>query len=170
MTYNPNMFGNQAQDLENMYPELYNIVYPKIINICNMMDGRDNNNMYPIPKRETVEQMVDQVQKQTEEEIEMRQMQEIREMQQMQERQGMQDMRQIERSQDMTGAVPTVTRNHDDYDRYDRYDVRRDERYPRGDRRREHDRYYERYYGRDTRDLIRILLLRELLRRRGRFY
>ncbi len=50
-----------AERLEDMYPEVYRIVYPKVLNMCCMMDVPGNPEMYPHPRREAVERMVDEI-------------------------------------------------------------------------------------------------------------
>lgn len=48
-------------NLESMYPEVYNRVYPMVRHMCDMMDHPHNPEMYPCPRRETVDRMVDDI-------------------------------------------------------------------------------------------------------------
>ena len=50
-----------TENLESMYPEIYNRIYPKVMHMCMMMDHPSNPGMYPCPRREAVERMVDDI-------------------------------------------------------------------------------------------------------------
>ena len=54
-----------TENLESMYPEIYNRIYPKAMHMCMMMDTPNNPEMYPCPRREAVERMVDHIYMQT---------------------------------------------------------------------------------------------------------
>ncbi len=47
--------------LENMYPEIYYRLYPKIRQRCIMMDVPGQQDMYPNPSRAAVERMTDDI-------------------------------------------------------------------------------------------------------------
>lgn len=50
-----------SESLESMYPDIYNRIYPRVQHMCNMMDTPNNPQMYPCPRRETVERMTDDI-------------------------------------------------------------------------------------------------------------
>ncbi|MBU5675908.1 hypothetical protein KQI88_05730 [Alkaliphilus sp. MSJ-5] len=106
-----------TESLESMYPEIYHRVYPKVMHMCMMMDHPNNPEMYPCPRRETVERMADDIYMQT-----------------MMEMGG-----EWEDWQPMSQQFPEFGR----------------------------DRFGRRPF---LRDLIFILLIRQLLRRRGRIF
>lgn len=57
------MAAYPTEKLEDMYPEVYHCVYPKVKNLCAMMDVPGNPEMYPNPTRAAVERMTDQIYK-----------------------------------------------------------------------------------------------------------
>lgn len=54
-----------TESLESMYPDIYHRVYPKVMHMCMIMDTPNNPEMYPCPRKETVERMVDDIYMQT---------------------------------------------------------------------------------------------------------
>ncbi|MCX8130397.1 MAG: hypothetical protein N3I35_09890 [Clostridia bacterium] len=134
--YMPNspMMGNPTEKLEDMYPEVYYRIYPKIKQICMLKDTADNKEMYPYPSRSTVERMVDDIYRDT--------MMEMGETEDDQEQ--MEEQRQV---LPYGYAYPGYT-----------FPVYAPPVYGFGGRRR------------FLRDLVGVLLLRELLGRRGYYY
>lgn len=58
-----------TEELENMYPEIYHRVYPKIVSACEMMDTPTAYGMYPYPSRDAVERLTDNIYDETVKEI-----------------------------------------------------------------------------------------------------
>ncbi|KXG79000.1 hypothetical protein [Thermotalea metallivorans] len=54
-------------EVERMYPEIYHRIYPHVCRICDREDHPYNHRMYPFPKREIIDRMVDEVYGQMEE-------------------------------------------------------------------------------------------------------
>lgn len=54
-----------VESLQDMYPEIYHRVYPKVKSICMMMDNPSNPDMQPYPSREMVERMTDNIYRST---------------------------------------------------------------------------------------------------------
>jgi hypothetical protein len=131
MPYDPEIQGYPVENLENMFPEVYHIVYPKVITLCNAFDRPNNPNMYPFPHREMVNCMVDEIYNQTTSEMGY--------------------------TQDYEETINVQAPFYPEY--VDPYDYNR--RHRKG-----HKDPDTRY----LRDIISIILLRELLRRRGRRY
>lgn len=52
---------HHIEQLECMYPQIYHVVFPKIRDMCMMMDLPGNPDMFPCPRREVVERMVDDI-------------------------------------------------------------------------------------------------------------
>lgn len=50
-----------AASLESMYPDIYNRIHPRVRHMCMMMDTPNNAEMYPCPRRQTVERMTDDI-------------------------------------------------------------------------------------------------------------
>jgi hypothetical protein len=60
--YNNNpMMAYPAETLENMYPECYYKIYPRVKKMCEMYDTPNNPDMYPNPTRESIERMTDNI-------------------------------------------------------------------------------------------------------------
>jgi len=53
--------GYPTASLESMYPDIYNNIYPKVRHMCMVMDHPHNPEMYPCPRRQTVERMTDDI-------------------------------------------------------------------------------------------------------------
>lgn len=53
--------GCPTASLESMYPDVYHMIHPKVRHMCMMMDTPNNPEMYPCPRRETVERMTDEI-------------------------------------------------------------------------------------------------------------
>jgi hypothetical protein len=52
-----------AERLEDMYPDIYHIVYPMVQETCMRKDTPNNPEMYPHPTRTGVERMTDEIYK-----------------------------------------------------------------------------------------------------------
>lgn len=133
---NPNLYKSPMVDyptekLEDMYPEIYYKVFPKIQQMCVLKDTQDNNEMYPNPTRDAVERMTDDIYRDT--------------MMEMGEQEGMETG-----TQRQYGIFGGPGYGYPGYI-YPGYG-------------------YPGYRGSPVRDLIGILLIRELLRRRGYHY
>jgi hypothetical protein len=61
--------GSPIESLGSMYPEIYHRVYPKVRDMCMIMDTPANPGMYPAPNRAIVERMVDDIYRRTVAEI-----------------------------------------------------------------------------------------------------
>ncbi|MGI6777603.1 MAG: hypothetical protein ACOX7R_06135 [Acetivibrionales bacterium] len=55
------MMKYQNEALEDMYPEIYYRVFPRVQRICEMMDMPSNPEMHPYPSRAAVERMTDNI-------------------------------------------------------------------------------------------------------------
>lgn len=66
--YSP-MMHQPTEALEQMYPDIYNVVYPRVKYMCSVWDVPGNQSMYPYPSREAVERMTEEIYKSTCEEI-----------------------------------------------------------------------------------------------------
>jgi hypothetical protein len=63
---NPNLANSPfmkqpVESLEEMYPDSYKIIQPKIQQMCMIVDTPENPDMYPYPNREAVEQMANDI-------------------------------------------------------------------------------------------------------------
>lgn len=54
-----------TESLEDMYPDIYRVVYPRVRDICLVYDVPGNHEMHPYPSRAVVERMVDEVYRDT---------------------------------------------------------------------------------------------------------
>ena len=129
---NSPMMEYPTERLEDMYPDIYRRVYPRVMQMCMMKDVPGNPEMYPNPSRAAVERMTD----------------------------------------DIYRDVSAEMGYNEDDDSWGTMDDRQFAPYYGGP-------YYGGFYGypgfgfgrrRFLRDLIGILLIRQLLGRRGFFY
>ena len=59
--YDQNYMTYCLREAEKMYPEIYHQIYRHIRVICEREDNEYNNLMYPFPRKEIVDKMVEEV-------------------------------------------------------------------------------------------------------------